>query len=170
MLNLYLVLLGGKHAQAHIEVHDIRPVICTDLSHSYGKLKQQWFGLKQGVHIDGWMKIHGVSYQGIDYRVVIQPEPPHQSIQLKLYLINLGAYVPHLFGEIHKYVVVAGHDPMDAKQQGKLFIEQHWEKAHTDAVIDVDDCIELTLFDDYHIHLEQGHYDVNQFKNDYIII
>lgn len=170
MFNLYLVLLGGKHAQANIEVHDLRPVVCKDLTHAYVSLKQQWFGLKQGLHIDSWMKIHGVTYQNVDYRIVIHENTFNQPSKLKLYLINLGAYVPRVFGEIHKYVVVAGYNAVDAKQQGKLAIEMHWDKPHTDAVIDVDDCLEVTLLDHFSITLEQGHYEANLFKNDYILI
>ena len=32
MKSLYLVLLGGKHEQANVEVYDVFPVICSDLT------------------------------------------------------------------------------------------------------------------------------------------
>lgn len=165
---LYIVLLGGKHEKANIEVHDIRPIICSNLEDIYSKLKQQWFGLQKGLHIDGWMKIHGVHYHDQSYKLVISDQP--QFSALKLYLINLGAYVPQEFGEVHKYLVVAGQSTADAKQQGKQAIEKHWFKPHTDAVVDVDACIELNLIDQQYIHLIEGSFEPNSFENDYIVI
>lgn len=167
--NLYIVLLGGKHAQARVEVHDVIPVIANQLTDQYQNLHSQWFGLSKGLHIDGWMKIHGVRYQQTDYCIEISDVAPINPT-LKLYLINLGAYLPEQFGEIHKYIVVAGCDKADAKQQGKLAIEPHWFKAHTDAVIDIDDCICLDMFDQKYIHLVEGKYPANEFKNDYVLI
>jgi hypothetical protein len=32
MKSLYLVLLGGKHEQDNVEVYDVIPVICSDLT------------------------------------------------------------------------------------------------------------------------------------------
>lgn len=168
---LYLVLLGGKHPQANIEVHDIRMVVCEHVADAYTLLKQQWFGIKKGVHIDGWMQVNGVDYDGKSYAISIESQPS-QSIRhgLKLYFINLGAYVPYEFGEVHKYFVVAGKNKVDAKLQGKKQIEKIWFKPHTDAVIDVDECIELSFIDAQHIVLTESSYAENTFKNDYIVL
>ena len=62
-----------------------------------------WF--TKGLHVDGWMTINGVNYQDLNYQVQVTDIPVKQD--LKLFLINLGAYVPDQFGEIHKYLVVA---------------------------------------------------------------
>lgn len=166
---LYIVLLGGKHEKANIEVHDIIPVICSDLKASYPYLKQQWFGLAQGLHIDGWMKINGVTYHQHHYHIEIRDHAPKNTV-LKLFLINLGAYLANQFGEIHKYIIVAGKDAADAKIQGKLAIEKHWMKPHTDAIIDIDDCLELNIIQQQYIHLVEGHSTENCFENDYIVI
>lgn len=167
--NLYIALLGGKHEKANVEVHDVIPFISSDLSSAYSYLKEQWFGLKKGVHIDAWMKIDGVSYQSQDFKIQICDKPSEKSLH-KLYLINLGAYVPDQFGEVHKYLIVAGLNKADAKAQGKLAVESHWFKAHTDAVIDVDDCLELNQINQKYIQLVEGAYTENTFKNDYILI
>ncbi|MFT4020566.1 MAG: DUF1543 domain-containing protein [Acinetobacter sp.] len=168
-LQLFIVLLGGKHPQANIEVHDLIPIVATTLSDQYSMLKQRWFGQSLGLHIDGWMTIRGAMYQGQSYAVQIESTPSLPN-SLKLYLINLGGYIPQEFGEAHRYVVVAGKNPQEAKQQGKQYAAQHWQKAHTDAVIDVDDCLLLDLIDHYHIHLVAQTYAPNEFQNDYIII
>ncbi|WHP07211.1 MULTISPECIES: DUF1543 domain-containing protein [Acinetobacter] len=168
MKSLYLVLLGGKHEQANVEVHDVIPVICSDLTEVYPYLKQQWFGKSQGLHIDGWMKIQGTIYHDQSYQLVIsQEESPSE---LKPYLINLGAYLPNEFGETHKYLVVAGKDKADAKAQGKLAIEKHWFKPHTDAVIDLDDCLEIASIEQHYLSFVQGEFLENSFMNDYIIL
>jgi len=102
-LHFYITLLGGKHEKANVEVHDVIPVISSDIESAYPYLKQQWFGLQKGLHVDGWMKINGVSYQGVNYQVQISDLPVNSG--LKLFLINLGAYIPDQFGEVHKYLV-----------------------------------------------------------------
>ncbi|WP_347460698.1 DUF1543 domain-containing protein [Acinetobacter sp. ANC 7454] len=167
-LNLYITLLGGKHEKANVEVHDIVLVISSDIESAFPYLREQWFGLQKGLHVDGWMKINGVSYQDKNYRVQIADTPVDKD--LKLFLINLGAYLPDQFGEIHKYLVVAAKDKAEAKAQDKLAIEKTWFKPHTDAVIDVDDCLELKKINQKFVHLVEGDFEPNSFKNDYLII
>lgn len=167
--NLYIALLGGKHQNANIEVHDIIPFISTNLQLAFPYLKAQWFGLKQGVHLDAWMKINGVSYLGKKYQVQIH-EQAQAHAALKLFFINLGAYIANEFGEVHKYLVVAATDKADAKIQGKLAIENNWLQPHTDAIVDVDDCLELDMFNQKYIHLVEGDFQPNSFENDYIIL
>ena len=165
---LYIALLGGKHEKANIEVHDVIPFIAEDVQSAFPYLKAHWFGLNKGLHVDAWMKINGVQYQGRNYRIVIGDTASENP--LKLFLINLGAYVPTQFGEIHKYVVVAAQNKIDAKIQGKLAIENQWLKPHTDAIVDIDDCLELTLIDQKFVGLVEGEFEENSFTNDYLII
>lgn len=174
-LNFYIALLGGKHAQANVEVHDVVPAIAANIQDAFPFLQQQWFGLQKGLHLDSWMHVDGVQYHGVNYQIHIQDQfelsAAHASEkQLKLFLINLGAYLPDQFGEVHKYVVVAAYDKADAKIQGKLAIEQHWFKPHTDAVIDIDDCLALDKVGSYSLHLVEGDFAETQFKNDYIVL
>jgi len=61
-LKLYITLLGGKHEKANVEVHDVVPVISSDIKTAFPYLKEQWFGVQKGLHIDGWMTINGISY------------------------------------------------------------------------------------------------------------
>lgn len=167
--HLYMILLGGKHPHANIEVHDVLPVIGTDLKALYPELKSKWFGLKNGVHIDAWMQINGVIYDQQSYQVHIQTHPVKDD-HLTLFLVNLGAYIPKQFGEIHQYLIVAGKNSADAKLQAKKSIEKTWFKPHTDAIIDVDDCIALDLLNQHYIHLVEGEFAENSFENDYIVI
>ena len=172
--SLYIVLLGGKHEKANVEIHDVIPVVAEDLKQIYPYLKQQWFGMERGLHIDGWMKINGTTYQQPNeqpkhYRIEVKTSP-QKELALKLYLINLGAYLPTQFGEVHKYVVVAAKNKTEAKIQGKLAIEKAWFKPHTDAIVDIDDCLELKKIQQKYLHLIEEDFDENTFVNDYIVI
>lgn len=168
--HLYIVLLGGKHEKANIEVHDVIPVIANDVMSKASYLKQKWFGVQKGLHIDSWMQVNGVHYKGQNFKIVIDDEFKLDHNDLKLYLINLGAYIPTEFGEVHKYLVVAGIDKADAKAQGKLAIEKYWYKPHTDAVVDIDDCIELSQVSEHYIRLIKSEFEPNTFVNDYLVI
>ncbi|WP_447749271.1 DUF1543 domain-containing protein [Pseudomonas nicosulfuronedens] len=58
-----------------------------------------------------------------------------------LFFVNLGGYVPGCFGEAHPYVLVVARDAADAKVRAKRRMPRNWDKAHTDAVIEVGACI-----------------------------
>ena len=66
--------------------------------------------------------------------------------------------------------MVAGKDKADANAQGKLAIEKHWFKPHTDAVIDLDDCLEIGCIGQHYLSFVQGEFLENSFMNDYIIL
>ena len=56
MPNLFMVMLGGRHARANTEVHDVVFAVADSLEESYPQLKNAWFGEQKGLHIDAWMK------------------------------------------------------------------------------------------------------------------
>jgi hypothetical protein len=72
-------------------------------------------------------------------------------------LINLGGYDAREFGELHRYVLVVATDATMAKQRGKAYIDQKWQKAHTDRVLEVDDCLAIDCVHGRYIHLVQAH-------------
>lgn len=162
---LYIVLLGGKHPRARIEVHDIVACIAPSLEETYTQLRNDWFGDPKHVHIDAWMRIEGID----GYRLHFSQQAS-KADALKLYLINLGGYLPQEFGEAHRYVLVTAHSAHEAKQKGKLQLIPAWEKAHTDAVIDVDDCLPLDHINGRYIYLEEGPYNPVHFANDYRVL
>ncbi|KAA8731643.1 DUF1543 domain-containing protein [Acinetobacter qingfengensis] len=164
-----MVLLGGKHPQANIEVHDLVFTRASCLQDAYPALKQSWFGSNNTVHIDAWMRISGLQYQQKNYQIVFKKEPTLVD-GLKLFAVNLGAYMPDQFGEIHRYVMVAAYNQREAKQQAKAFYEKNWFKPHTDAIIDVDDCIHLKQIEQQYIHLIAGDFQPLQWCNDYIVL
>lgn len=162
---LFVVLLGGKHPKAKVEVHDIAFVVAANLEAAYPALREAWFGSAAGLHIDGWMKVDGVE----GWKVELSPLAPAPGSP-RLYFINLGGYERQVFGEAHQYLLVVAHDKAAAQAKGKARARSHWLKPHTDALMDVDDCLPIDLVDGRYIHLlEAPHQGVVQ-RNDYIVL
>ena len=44
MPSLFMVMLGGRHARANTEVHDVVFAVADSLEESYPQLKNAWFG------------------------------------------------------------------------------------------------------------------------------
>jgi len=169
MPSLFMVMLGGRHAKATTEVHDVVMAIGETLPEVMPQLKQAWFGELKGLHIDAWAQFSGVQSQGMKYQIHFSDAAPSVSDE-KLYLINLGGYVPNIFGELHSYHFVVAKDSRSAKQLGKQYIEQHWHKPHTDRVVDVDDCIAIDHVAGRYIQLVQGEFNPTIWENTYLTI
>ncbi|OBY72857.1 DUF1543 domain-containing protein [Acinetobacter gyllenbergii] len=169
MPSLFMVMLGGRHAKANTEVHDVVMTIGHSLSELTPQLKQAWFGELKGLHIDAWAQISGVQSQGVNYQIQFSDAAP-PALAEKLYLINLGGYSLNTFGELHNYHLVVASDAVIAKQLGKQFIEPDWHKPHTDRVVDVDDCIPIDHVAGRYIHLVQGEFNPTIWENTYLTL
>lgn len=169
MSSLFVVMLGGRHAKANTEVHDVVLAVGEDLEATYPQLKQAWFGEPQGLHIDAWAQLHGVEFEGKSYQIHFSHAQPNQ-VEQKLWLINLGGYDAREFGELHRYVLVVAQNAMVAKQKGKAYFAQHWQKQHTDRVLDVDDCLAIDCVEGHYIQLIEGDFTGNRWENTYLNI
>lgn len=169
MQKLYMVMLGGRHKHAFTEVHDVVVAVGESLQDVYPQLKQQWFAEPNGLHIDAWMEVHGVSHEKQNFQIRFSKQKPTQVGQ-KLFLINLGGYSEDAFGELHRYVFVVADNASTAKQRGKLHFAEQWQKQHVDAVIEVDDCIEIDQIQGYFIELIEAEYQSNVWENCYIVL
>src|SRR5690606_12854879 len=114
MKQLFIVLLGGKHPRARIEVHDIVAATGERLADTYPQLREQWFGAANGLHIDAWMQVSGID----GYQLHFSNSAPAAG-EPRLYLINLGGYTREEFGEAHRYLLVTAATRAEAKQKGK---------------------------------------------------
>ena len=47
-LRLFVVMLGGRHARANTEVHDVVLAVAPGIEQSHAQLRQQWFGETSG--------------------------------------------------------------------------------------------------------------------------
>jgi hypothetical protein len=162
---LYAVMLGGKHPKAHIEVHDVVFAVGDSLQALYPQLKQQWFGLAKGLHVDAWIAIDGIE----QYQVQLSPVAP-QPDALRLYFINLGGYLPDEFGEAHRYVLIVAHSKMQARGRARKYTLKQWQQPHVDAVLDVDDCVLIDQVGGHFVHLVEGSHQGVKFENCYLLI
>lgn len=162
---LFVVMLGGKHPRAKIEVHDVVFAAADTLQATYPQLRDGWFGSSKGVHIDAWMAVDGVDGWKVELsHLAPQADAPH------LYFINLGGYEASSFGEAHHYLLVVACNKQEARTKGKQQMLRQWSQAHTDAVLDVDDCLPIDLVDGRYIHLVQGEHRPIMQQNDYIVL
>ncbi|WP_338475078.1 DUF1543 domain-containing protein [Pseudomonas khavaziana] len=162
---LFVVMLGGKHPRAKIEVHDVVFAVADTLQATYAQLREAWFGSSKGVHIDSWMAVDGVD----GWKIELSPLAPHGDAR-HLYFINLGGYEANRFGEDHHYLLVVARDKREAMSMGKRQMLRHWSQAHTDAVLDIDDCLPIDLVDGRYVHLVQGPHAPVVQRNDYIVL
>ena len=169
MPSLFIVMLGGRHARANTEVHDVVLAVGDSLEQTYPQLKQAWFAEPKGLHIDAWAQINGVEFEGKSYYLKFTDAQPNQA-ENRLYLINLGGYDPREFGELHRYVLVVAQNPMVAKQRGKAYFAQHWQKQHTDRVLEVDDYIAIDQVHGRYVQLVEGSFSGNRLENTYLTL
>lgn len=169
MPSLFIVMLGGRHARANTEVHDVVLAVADTLEETFPQLRQAWFGEQQGLHIDAWAQINGVEFEGQQYQLQFSNAAPNQAHE-KLWLINLGGYDAREFGELHRYVLVVAQNNMVAKQRGKAYFAAHWQKQHTDGVLDVDDCIAIDQVHGRYVQLVAGEFAGNRWENTYLPI
>ncbi|NWA27767.1 DUF1543 domain-containing protein [Pseudomonas gingeri] len=162
---LWVVLLGGKHPRAKIEVHDVAFVLADSLEASYPQLRQEWFGSPAGLHIDAWMRVDGVDGWKVELSN-LAPAPGSP----RLYFINLGGYEARAFGEAHHYLLVVARDKAEAKRLGMRQVLANWGQAHTDALLDIDDCLPIDQVGGRYIELVQGPNRGIVQGNDYIVL
>jgi hypothetical protein len=162
---LFVVMLGGKHPRAKIEVHDVVFAVADTLEAAYPQLRADWFGSPKGVHIDSWMAVEGVEGWKVELSHLAPAAGAHY-----LYFINLGGYEANSFGEAHHYLLVVARSKQEAMNKGKQHTLRQWSQAHTDGVLDIDDCLPIDLVSGRYIHLVQGPHRPILQQNDYIVL
>ena len=169
MPSLFMVMLGGRHVRANTEVHDVVFAVGDSLEDTYTQLKKAWFGEQKGLHIDAWARVNGVESVGKKYQIQFSDAQPQVADQ-KLWLINLGGYDAREFGELHRYVLVVAPHAAEAKQRGKQYFDEKWQKQHTDRVLDVDDCIAIDCIHGRYVRLVEADFDANTWENTYLML
>ena len=160
---LFVVLLGGKHPRARIEVHDVAFASGATLEEIVPALKSQWFGTPESLHIDSWLEVDGIE----GYRIVLSPVAPGDG-ESRLFFVNLGGYEPGVFGEAHRYRLIVARDLAAARARAKTMAPQVWEQGHVDALFDLDDCLPIDQVGGHHVHLVPGAHRPVVTKSDYL--
>src|SRR5580704_9862432 len=110
---LFAVYLGGRAPRCNTELHDVVFVVGESIETTYDQLMDKWFGDPLSVHIDSWLDLQYVD----GYRILLSPEPSRQTE--KLFFINLGAYRPGEFTELHAIAFLVARSEQEVKQRAK---------------------------------------------------
>ena len=157
-LKLFAVFVGGKHAQANIELHDVQFVVAHSIEGTIPALRERWWGEPQSLHIDAYAHLHIVD----STLITPVPQPKDSPMSgMALYFVNTGGYQEGVFGEMHAYSFhVSKRLTADkratwaeAKRRAQHFSGHHQDNfERIDNVICVDDVIQdarYTLAYDY---------------------
>jgi Domain of Unknown Function (DUF1543) len=145
---LFAVYLGGRAPRCNTELHDVVFVVGESIEASYHRIMDKWFGDPLRLHLDSWMELRCVD----GHRVSLQSSPAVSD--KKLYFINLGAYPPGQFTELHANAFVVAGSEAEVKQRAKAELLRGAQSVHTDDLYDIDDCLEIAEVDGQHVHLE----------------
>ena len=145
---LFAVYLGGRAPRCNTELHDVVFIVGESIETSYERLMDKWFGDPLRLHIDSWIELRAVD----GYRISLQLPPPAPG--KKLYFINLGAYLPGQFTEVHANAFVVAANEVEVKQRAKAELLRGAQSVHTDDLFEIDDCLEIVEVDGQHIRLE----------------
>ena len=92
------MVLGGRTATSLIELHDVRFVVGSRIEDTFPELRRQWFGRRDGLHLDAYMAVRAVD--GWQVHLSQQPAPARAE---RLWFVNLGAYTPSSLAEQHHF-------------------------------------------------------------------
>ena len=151
---LFLVVLGGRSATSHIELHDVRFVACATIESALPELRRQWFGRREGLHLDSYLAVRAVD--GFAVSLGREPAAPRPE---RLWFVNLGAYRPDSLSELHHFGLVVARSPQAAKAAAKRQWLRGALQQHKDDLAAVDDCLaieQLELLGEgrWHVQLE----------------
>lgn len=149
---LWMVVLGGRVPGCHIELHDVRFVAGARIDDTIPQLRRQWFGRRDGLHLDSYMAVWAVD--GWAVRLGRKPASPRPE---RLWFVNLGAYCPDALAELHHFGLVVARSPQAAKAAAKRQWLRGALQQHKDDLVGVDDCLaieQLELLGDARWHVQ----------------
>ena len=163
---LFLVVLGGRTATSHIELHDVRWVVGTDIEATIPALKQQWFGLKRGLHIDSYVAVDQVDGYKVEliqdrYEPRAEMDPKRGGGFDQLWFVNLGGYDSGSLMELHQFGLIVAPSKQAAKARARRRWLNEAAQVHKDDLhgIDklnaVDDCLPIAGLEGWRIQLKQ---------------
>ena len=153
--SLFLVVLGGRIKGCHVEQHDVRWVIGNCIEDTIPELKRQWFGIRRGLHIDSYRRVRYVDGHRISISTTTEQTP-----EMKLWFVNLGAYVPDNMAEQHRFGLVVARSSQAAKARAKRLWLTGKEQIHkddlhpVDGIPEVDDLLPIDGYGRWRISLQ----------------
>lgn len=159
---LFLVVLGGRTARSHVELHDVRWVVGRTIEDTIPALKQQWFGQQRGLHIDSYAAITHVD--GWRIELVSPASSDHAAVPAagstgSLWFINLGAYRRDAMQEQHRFGLVVANSAQGAKRRARALwlkdaLQVHKDDLHAlEQLAEIDDCLPIETLGGWRIRL-----------------
>tara|TARA_B100001287_G_scaffold121863_1_gene102702 strand:+ start:158 stop:733 length:576 start_codon:yes stop_codon:yes gene_type:complete len=161
---LFLVVLGGKAKKANVELHDVRWVIGSKIEDTYEVLRRDWFGSREGLHIDSFKKINYIDGYKINLKN-IEKEKSNNNVfisrnipKMNLWFVNIGGYDPNSMQEKHEFGLVVAKSPLEAKNKAKSKWLNGCQKKHKDDITSLkkfilDDCELIQRIGNWEIEL-----------------
>ncbi len=146
---LFAVHLGGRAPRCNTELDDVVFVVGDSVEATYENLMDKWFGDPMRVHLDSWVEL-----QIMDGDRIRLGQAPSAGAK-KLFFINLGAYLPGQFTELHANAFVVAESEREVKARANRDLLRGTQSVHTDDLYDIDDCLEIAEVDNDHIQLEE---------------
>jgi len=149
---LFLVVLGGRADKANIELHDVRWVVGSQIEDTFNDLRNNWFGLMDGLHIDSFKKIeyidgYKINLKNFEKNKIKSKQAFSQiNLQKNLWFVNIGGYDPSSMQEKHEFGLVVASSSLEAKNKAKSKWLSGCRKKHKDDIaslstlIGCDDC------------------------------
>jgi hypothetical protein len=131
---LFVVYIGGRTTQSLIELHDMRFVLAATIEETYEALKKTWWGVPESLHLDCW----GALESADGYKIDVVETPVATS--KKLYFVNLGAYSPRAFTEVHRNLFLVAESEGEAKRRAVASI-QDFAQGHKDHLYEAESAI-----------------------------
>ncbi|MFN3913243.1 DUF1543 domain-containing protein [Hyphomonas sp.] len=151
-MKLFAVFVGGNHARANIELHDLRFVAAETIEDTIPQLRAAWWGTPSSLHIDGYAELTHVDGR----RIEVVPGPACAAPEPSLWFVNVGGYAPDLFGEQHTYLFMVGASKPEIWTRARQ-LTPDWISRHKDNLSDIDDILEVnTLLGTDGLHVRVG--------------
>ena len=144
---LFAVCLGGRAERCNTELHDVVFVTGPSIEATYAQLLDKWFGLPQRLHIDVWTELDLVD----GHQVSLASAPAGGGP--RLWFVNLGAYRPGEFAELHACAFLVADTREEAKRRAKATLLKGAQELHTDDLYEVDSCMEIGAVNGFHVAL-----------------
>ena len=166
---LFLVVLGGRAEKANVELHDVRWVVASKIEDTFDKLRMDWFGSLEGLHIDSYKKIEYVDGYKINLKKfekknnqLVNSIKPKK----KLWFVNLGGYDPSSMQEKHEFGLVVASSSLEAKNKAKSKWLNGYKKKHKD---DITSLKNLNTFDNFEHITKIGNWEIELIRENNFI-